>query len=82
MPLVPDLGIAAAAALVVFFVMLGLLVIFIENLEMKLVLGLLFILLGITVALVALGEVGIGLVVLAAIAAIVMDQALEHFTAV
>jgi len=82
MPLVPDLGIAAAAALVVFFVMLGLLVIFIENLEMKLVLGILFILLGITVALVALGEVGIGLVVLAAIAAIVMDQALEHFTAV
>jgi len=77
-----ELGIAAAAALVVFFVMLGILVIFVENLEMKLVLGLLFILLGITVALVALGEAGIGLVVLAAIAAIVMDQVLEHFTGV
>ena len=77
-----EIGIAAAAALVVFFVMLGILVIFVENLEMKLVLGLLFILLGITVALVALGEAGIGLVVLAAIAAIVMDQVLEHFTGV
>ncbi|OGS50240.1 MAG: hypothetical protein A3K65_08620 [Euryarchaeota archaeon RBG_16_68_12] len=82
MPLIPDLGVAAAGALVVFFIMLGLLVIFIEDLELKLVLGILFILLGLTIALLAVGEVGIGLVALAAIAAIVMHQSLQHFTGV
>ncbi len=82
MPLIPDLGVAGAAALVVFFIMLGILVIFIEDIDLKLVLGILFILLGLTIALVAVGEVGIGVIALAAISAIVMHQALEHFTGV
>ncbi len=82
MAIVENLGLAAAAGLVVFFVMLGLLVIFIEDLEMKLVLGLLFILLGVTIALLAAGEVGIGIIVLAAVGAIVMHQVLQHFTSV
>ena len=77
-----DLGIAAAAAGVLFFVMLGVLVIFIEDIEMKVVLGLLFILLGLTIALVALGEVGIGIIVVGAIGALVMHQALQRFTGV
>jgi hypothetical protein len=80
MSLIPDLGVAAAVALVVFFVMLGLLVIFVENLDLKLVLGLLFILLGLTIALIALAEVGLAVIALAAIGAIVVHQVLEHFT--
>ena len=82
MALIADLGIAAAIALVVFFVLLGLLVIFVENVDLKLVLGIMFILLGLTVALVTLGETGIALVAMAAVAAVVMDQMLEHFTGV
>ncbi len=82
MALIADLGIAAAIALVVFFVLLGLLVIFVENVDLKLVLGILFILLGLTVALVTVGEAGIALVAMAAVAAVVMDQMLEHFTGV
>ncbi|HLE45544.1 MAG TPA: hypothetical protein VI915_00935 [Thermoplasmata archaeon] len=82
MALIADLGIAAAIALVVFFVLLGLLVIFVENVDLKLVLGIMFILLGLTVALVTVGEAGIALVAMAAVAAVVMDQMLEHFTGV
>ncbi len=82
MALIADLGIAAAIALVVFFVLLGLLVIFVENVDLKLVLGILFILLGVTVGLVTVGEAGIALVAMAAVAAVVMDQMLEHFTGV
>ncbi len=82
MALLADIGIASAIALVVFFVLLGLLVIFVENVDLKFVLGILFILLGLTIALVAVGEAGIALVALAAVAAIVMDQMLEHFTGV
>jgi hypothetical protein len=80
MALLPDLGIASAIALVVFFLLLGLLVIFVENVDLKVVLGLLFILLGFTVALVAVGEAGVSLVLMGAAAAIVLDQMLEHFT--
>jgi len=82
MVLLPDLGIASAIALVVFFLLLGVLVIFVENVDLKVVLGLLFILLGFTVALVAVGEAGVSLVLMAAAAAIVLDQMLEHFTGV
>ena len=82
MTLIPDLGIAASVALVVFFVLLGILVIFIENLDLKLVLGLLFVLLGVTVGLVAVGEAGVALITLAVVAALVLDQILEHFTGV
>jgi len=82
MALIADIGIAAAIALVVFFVLLGLLVIFVENVDLKLVLGIMFILLGLTVALVTVGEAGIALVAMAAVAAVVMDQMLEHFTGV
>jgi len=82
MALLPDLGIASAIALVVFFLLLGVLVIFVENVDLKVVLGLLFILLGFTVALVAVGEAGVSLVLMAAAAAIVLDQMLEHFTGV
>ncbi|TLZ72680.1 MAG: hypothetical protein E6K10_01965 [Methanobacteriota archaeon] len=82
MPLIPDLGIAASVALVVFFIVLGLLVLFIEDIDLKIVLGLLFILLGLTVALLAMGEAGVALIALAAIAALVMDQVFEHFAGV
>jgi len=82
MVLLPDLGIASAIALVVFFLLLGVLVIFVENVDLKVVLGLLFILLGFTVALVAVGEAGVSIVLMAAAAAIVLDQMLEHFTGV
>ena len=82
MALLPDLGIASAIALVVFFLLLGVLVIFVENVDLKVVLGLLFILLGFTVALVAMGEAGVSLVLMAAAAAIVLDQMLEHITGV
>jgi len=50
--------------------------------DLKLVLGIMFILLGLTVALVTVGEAGIALVAMAAVAAVVMDQMLEHFTGV
>ena len=80
MALLPDLGIAAAIALVVFFLLLGLLVIFVEDLDLKIVLGLLFMLLGLTIGLVAVGEAGISLVAMAVLAAVVLDQMLEHFT--
>jgi hypothetical protein len=80
MALLPDLGIAAAIALVVFFLLLGLLVIFVENLDLKVVLGLLFILLGLTIGLAALGEPGLSLVAMAVVAALVVDQMLEQFT--
>jgi len=80
MPLIADVGIAAAIALVVFFILLGLLVLFIEDLNLKVVLGLLFILLGLTIGLVAVGEAGIGVIALGAVAAVVIDQMLEHFT--
>ena len=56
--------------------------IFVENVDLKVVLGLLFILLGFTVALVAVGEAGVSIVLMAAAAAIVLDQMLEHFTGV
>jgi len=82
MPLIPDLGIAASVALVVFFIVLGLLVLFIEDIDLKIVLGLLFILLGLTVALLAMGEAGVALIALAAIAALVMVQVFEHFAGV
>ena len=82
MALIPDLGIAAAIALVAFFLLLGLLVIFVENLDLKVVLGLLFILLGFTVGLVAVGEAGLSLIAMAIVAAVVLDQMLEHFTGV
>ena len=80
MALLADLGIASAIALVVFFLLLGLLVIFVENLDMKIVLGLLFILLGFTIGLAAVGEAGLSLVAMAVVAAVVLDQLLEHFT--
>ncbi len=80
MALLPDLGIASAIALVVFFLLLGLFVIFVENLDLKIVLGLLFILLGFTIGLAALGEPGLSLVAMAVVAAVVLDQLLEHFT--
>ncbi len=80
MVLLPDLGIAAAIALVVFFLLLGLLVIFVEDLDLKVVLGLLFILLGFTIGLAALGEPGLSLVAMAVVAALVVDQLLEQFT--
>jgi len=82
MALIADIGIAAAIALVVFFVLLGLLVIFVESVDLKFVLGVLFMLLGLTIALVTIGEAGIALVTMAAVAAVVMDQMLEHFTGV
>ena len=82
MALIADIGIAAAIALVVFFVLLGLLVIFVESVDLKFVLGVLFMLLGLTIALVTIGEAGIALVTMAAVAAVVMDKMLEHFTGV
>ncbi len=80
MPLLPDLGIAAAIALVAFFLLLGVMVIFVENLDPKLVLGLLFILLGFTIGLAAVGEAGLSLVAMGVVAAVVLDQLLEHFS--
>ena len=80
LPLIPDLGIAAVIALVVFFLLLGLLVIFVENVDLKIVLGLLFILLAATVGLVAVGEAGLSLIAMSVVGAIVLDQLFEHFT--
>jgi len=80
MALIPDLGIAAAIALVAFFLLLGLLVIFVENLDLKIVLGLLFILLGLSIGLVAVGEAGLSLIAIGIVGALVLDQILEHFT--
>ena len=80
MALIPDLGIAVAIALVAFFLLLGLLVIFVENLDLKIVLGLLFILLGLSVGFVAVGEAGLSLIAMGIVGALVLDQMLEHFT--
>ena len=82
MALLPDLGIASVIALVVFFLLLGLFVIFLENLDLKIVLGLLFVLLGFTAGLAALGEAGLSLIAMAVLAAVVLDQLLEHLTGV
>jgi len=82
MAVLPDFGIASVIAIVVFFLLLGLLVIFIENLDLKIVLGLLFVLLGFTAGLAALGEAGLSLIAMAVLAAVVLDQLLEHLTGV
>ena len=82
LPLIPDLGVAAAIALVVFFLLLGLLVVFVEKVDLKIVLGLLFILLGSTVGLAAIGEAGLSLIAMAVVGAVVVDQMLQHFTVV
>jgi len=82
MAVLPDFGIASVIAIVVFFLLLGLLVIFIENLDMKIVLGLLFVLLGFTAGLAAVGEAGLSLIAMAVLAAVVLDQLLEHLTGV
>lgn len=82
MAVLPDFGIASVIAIVVFFLLLGLLVIFIENLDLKIVLGLLFVLLGFTAGLAAVGEAGLSLIAMAVLAAVVLDQLLEHLTGV
>lgn len=80
MPLLPDLGLAAAAAGVVFFVLLGIFVVFLETMERKLLLGGAFTLIGLTFALVLMDEAGIAMIALAVMSALVVDQAIEHFT--
>jgi hypothetical protein len=80
MALLPDLGIASAIALVVFFLLFALFVIFVEDLVLKVVLGLLFLLLGVTVGLAAVGETGLALIAMAVVAALVLGQLWEHLT--
>lgn len=79
MPLLPDLGIAAAAAGVTFFLLLGLLVIFLETIEPKLFLGSVFILIGLTLALFLVNEAGVALITLGVMGALLVDQAIKHF---
>ncbi|HLB67963.1 MAG TPA: hypothetical protein VJN63_05815 [Thermoplasmata archaeon] len=80
MPILPDIWVAATLGLVMFFLFLGLLVVFTEGVDVRRVLVALLALEGAAVALVAAAEIGLALVILGAFGAIVADDAIERFT--
>ena len=80
MPLSPDLATSGALALVVFLVVLGVLVVFVESVTSFRLAGVLLACVAAAFALVLLGEWGLALVPLAFGAAFVANQAFEWLT--
>lgn len=81
MAVLPDLAVAGLYALVVFLLVLGVLVVFVETLEPRQLRG--FLLLAGVVAFIiaASGEVGLALLVLGAAAAFMANEVFEWLTA-
>ncbi len=77
MPVLPELGLAAILAAVAYFLVLAILVVFVEKIPVRMFLGVVLVLTGLTIGLVALGEAGLGAVVVALLAALATDQSIE-----
>ncbi len=80
MALLPDLAMAALYAAVVFLVVLGGLVIFVETVRTMRLLTLLVADAAVAALLAVLGEVGVGIVVAGFGAALIANQAFEWLT--
>jgi len=80
MPLVSDPVPVALASVTAFFLLLGILIIFVEDFEIRFMSGLLMILLAICILFFAVGLWDIGSVVAAIIAAIVSNHLLERYS--
>lgn len=80
MALIADSATAGLAALAVFLVVLGLLVVFVESIRFARILVALSLDLVVGVALILAGELGVSLIVLAFGAAIVAKQVFEWLT--
>lgn len=77
MPVLPDLGVAAIVALVVYFIILGILVVIVDPFDARTFAGIFLVLVGLLVGLVALDEPGLGTLVAGILAAIATDRAIE-----
>lgn len=77
MPVLADIGVAAVLAAVAYFLVLGILVVFVERIPIRVFLGVVLVLVGLAVGLVAFGEVGLGAFVVAILAALATDQSFE-----
>ncbi len=75
-----DLPLASMLAATVFFTLVGILVLFTDDLELKLVIGVGAILIGASVLLVAVDLHEIALLLVAVLAALAVKQVLEHFS--
>ncbi len=80
MSLLPDLGVAGGIALAVFLVVLGFLVVFVESVGRRAVVGVVGIVLVLGVALSLAGEPGLALIVFGFAAAFVANEAFEWLT--
>jgi len=73
-----DPAILALVAGTVFFVLLGILIMFVREVNRKVIFGIVFILIGLTLALFAAGEPGLAVIVVAVILAPVADEILDR----
>ncbi len=80
MPLLPDLTVAGGIALAVFLLTLGVLVIFLESVPRRMVIGLLLITIVLVAVLSLFGEFGIGIILLAFAAAFLANDVFEWLT--
>ncbi len=80
MPLLPDLTVAGGIALAVFLLTLGVLVIVLESVPRRIVFGLLLITIVLVAVLSLLGELGIGIILLAFAAAFLANDVFEWLT--
>ncbi len=80
MPLLPDLTVAGGIALAVFLLTLGVLVIFLESVPRRMVIGLLLITIVLVAVLSLFGEFGIGIILLAFAAAFRANDVFEWLT--
>ncbi len=72
----PDPLILALVAGTVFFVLLGILVLFIKDIEIRVLVGVLCLLIGIALAFFALGGADVGAVVIAVIVSFIVNDVL------
>lgn len=80
MALLPDLSTASLLALVVFLAALGFLVVFVETIRGPRMIGFVVAAGAVAALLSALGELGLGLVVLGLAAAVLANEAFERLT--
>ncbi len=80
MAVLPDLGLAALAALVVFLLTLGVLVVFVETVPRRILAAVLASALVLAAFLGAVGEIGLGLVPLGFVAAFLANAVFEWLT--
>jgi len=77
-----DPALAGLVAGAVFFLVLGILVIFVGDLELKLVFGMIFIFVAVTLGLFAAQAGDVAGIFIALIVALVVNQAIHHFALV